>query len=130
MAVYRNKIFTGTELLRLSGEYRQWWEQEKSKLAKKAGQARKGGQGRVRKKKSDLRFKENRRHKQGYCRKCGKRVRPHERLCDKHVKGKPLLFYTGGLNRNAETGEVVAGDIAVLEKPKSPRRVEGVTARY
>jgi hypothetical protein len=95
LAVYRNKIFTGTELLRLWGEYRQWWEQEKSRLAKEAGQARKGGQGRVRKKKSDLRFKENRRRKQGYCRNCGRRVRTNEHLCDDCISGKPLLSYPG-----------------------------------
>jgi hypothetical protein len=95
LAVYRNKIFTGTELIALWGEHRQWWEQEKSKLAKKAGQARKGAQGRVRKKKSDLRLKENRRHKQGYCRNCGRRVRKKERLCDDCISGKPLLSYLG-----------------------------------
>jgi hypothetical protein len=98
LAVYRNKIFTGTKLMQLWGEHRQWWAQEKSKLAKKAGQARKGGQGRVKRRESDLRFTESRRHKQGYCRNCGKRVRTRERLCDDCVSGKPLLDYWGDLD--------------------------------
>ena len=98
LAVYKKKIFTGTELMRLWGDFRQWWAQEKSKLAKKAGQARKGGQGRVKRGKSDLRFTKNRRRKQGYCRNCGKRVRTGERLCDDCVSGKPLLDYWGNLN--------------------------------
>jgi hypothetical protein len=106
LAHYRQHVFTGPELVIEIRDFERWWKHEKS------GQARKSARGRVKRKRSDLRITENRRHKQGYCRKCGKRVRPHERLCDKHVKGKPLLFYTGGLNRNVETGEVVAGDIA------------------
>jgi hypothetical protein len=45
----------------------------------------------VKRPESDLRFTKNRRHRQGYCQKCGKRVRKDERLCEEHLSGKPLL---------------------------------------
>ena len=95
LAAYQTKIFTGTELMQLWGEFREFWRQEKSRRAREAAKARKGSQGQVKRPKSDLRFTENRRHKQGYCRNCGKRVRPRERLCDDCVSGKPLLTYFG-----------------------------------
>jgi hypothetical protein len=112
MAVYRSKIFTGTELMRPWGEFRQWWTQEKSSLAREAARARRGGQGRVKRRKSDLRFTANRRHKQGYCRNCGKRVRTRERLCDDCVSGKPLLRYWGDLDYLDKSPEELEKDIA------------------
>jgi hypothetical protein len=95
LVYYMDNIFTGTELMRLSGEFRQWWAQEKSKLAKESAQTKKGGQGQVKRKASDLRFTENRRHKKGYCRACGQRVQASERLCDDCLSGKPILYYWG-----------------------------------
>jgi hypothetical protein len=78
----RNGMLTGEEWVKLYREYTPWWKREKSRQARKSALARKRKQGRVKRPKSDLRFKENRRHKQGYCRGCGKRVRRGERLCD------------------------------------------------
>jgi hypothetical protein len=86
---YRKHVFKGPELAAEVRDFTEWWKQEKS------GQARKSALGRVKRKKSDLRFTENRRHKRGYCKKCGKRVRPGERLCDVCVSGKPLLINVG-----------------------------------
>jgi hypothetical protein len=95
LAAYQTKIFTGTELMQLWGEFKEFWRQEKSRQALEAARAKKGGQGRVKRPKSDLRFTANRRHKHGYCRNCGRRVRLGERLCDDCVSGKPLLTYFG-----------------------------------
>jgi hypothetical protein len=111
LAVYKNEIFTGTQLMWLSGDFRQWWKRVKSKKAKAAAHARKGGQGRVKRRKSDLRFKANRRHKQGYCRKCGKRVRPRERLCDDCLSGKPILYSWGDLDYLRKTQEELTRNV-------------------
>jgi RNA polymerase-binding transcription factor DksA len=98
---WQNHGWTLLELAKEKREFESWWKQEKSDQAKKAAQkknagkskqANKRGRGRVKRLKSDLRLMEVRRHKQGYCRECGRRVRANERLCDKCVSGKPLLF--------------------------------------
>ena len=88
---YKSKGFTGTQVARFHNAFIPWWKQEKSNRARKSALANKK-RGRVKRPESDLRFTKNRRHKQGYCQKCGKRVRKGERLCDKHLSGKPQLI--------------------------------------
>jgi hypothetical protein len=86
----------GEKLLEIGREIRRfddWWKQEKSAVAKKSASLRK--RGRVKRPASDLRFKENRKHKRGYCQKCGKRTSRsaagnYERLCDDHIKSDPI----------------------------------------
>ena len=87
---YKSKAFTGTQVARFHNAFVPWWKQEKSSQARKSALANKK-RGRVKRPQSDLRFTKNRRHKEGYCQKCGKRVRKGERLCDKHLSGKPIL---------------------------------------
>jgi hypothetical protein len=89
---YRGKGFTLNQMVRLQDAFDPWWKQEKSNRARQSALAKKKYRGRVKRPKSDLRFTENRRHKQGYCQKCGKQVRKSERLCDEHLSGKSLLL--------------------------------------
>jgi len=98
---YRKHGFTGSELLNEYRGFTAWWRQEKSKRARESAQSKKPG--RVKRPKSDLRFKENRRHKQGYCRVCGKRVEmPHYRVCNKHVAHKSVFSFP------VDTGDLAA----------------------
>ena len=101
---WEQRGWTALELIEQIREFSPWWKQEKSAWAKKAAKKR----GRVKRPKSDLRFNKNRRRRQGYCRKCGARVRPDERLCDTCVSGKPLLIGIGD-GKNAE-GEVLPAE--------------------
>jgi hypothetical protein len=110
LAHYRKHGFRGSELVNEKKEFMRWWKQERSGQAREAARARK--RGKVKRPKSDLRFKENRRHKKGYCRVCGKRVRPRQRVCDDHIKGKPFLVHVG------------SNDLAKLDDDSS------VVARY
>jgi hypothetical protein len=89
---YRQHVFTGPELVREIRAFTLWWKQEKSTRAKESAQtrAKRKRPGRVKRPASDLRLKENRRHKQGYCRVCGKRVGRRQRLCDEHITAKVL----------------------------------------
>ena len=106
---YRRHGFTGPELVREKKGFMGWWKQEKSRQAKKAAQTKR--RGRVKRPASDLRFIENRRHKQGYCQVCGRRVGPRRRRCDKHINSKVLAF---GVNST---------DLAKLSKTDSPQHV-------
>jgi dTDP-4-dehydrorhamnose 3,5-epimerase-like enzyme len=89
----------GWTLLEIRQEIRifdSWWEQEKSKQNRQFAKKR----GRVKRRASDLRFKENRRHKLGYCQVCGEPTRRrkignrirYERRCDKHVISTAFAF--------------------------------------
>jgi hypothetical protein len=101
---WEQRGWTALELIEEIREFSPWWKQEKSVWAKKAAKKR----GRVKRPKSDLRFNKNRRRRQGYCRKCGARIRLRERLCDKCVSGKPLLIAISD-KENAE-GEILSAE--------------------
>ena len=88
---HEQRGFTVNQLIKFTRDLLAWWKLEKSSSARQSALANKKRRGRVKRPKSDLRFTGNRRHKQGYCQKCGKRVRKRERLCDEHLSGKPLL---------------------------------------
>jgi hypothetical protein len=92
---WEQRGWTPLELIEEIREFSPWWKQEKSARAKKAAKKR----GRVKRPKSDLRFKETRKHKQGYCKVCGRKCKhPNQRVCDKHVKGSVLSFGTGSID--------------------------------
>jgi hypothetical protein len=123
--VEAKRVFTGSSLEKVLAQYQKrwdkdgwtllelrheisifdpWWRQEKLDQKRRAAQSRnrgkskpakKRGPGRVKRRASDLRFKENRRHKQGYCQVCGKRVGDRQLRCDEHIKSKVLSFSTG-----------------------------------
>jgi hypothetical protein len=98
--------WTLPELVGEKREFADWWKQEKSNQAKKAagrkhgGQAKaktgkKRGRGRVKRPASDLRKKEVRLHKLGYCRVCGIKIAKNQRVCDGHIKAKVMAFSVG-----------------------------------
>jgi regulator of replication initiation timing len=97
-------------------EFGPWWKQEKGRQARESAQAKIKKPGHVKRPKSDLRKKENRRHKQGYCQVCGKPTRRrkigkrwrYERKCDKHLTAKPLIHSVGDLTDAPESS--LSGD--------------------
>src|SRR5947207_1541577 len=88
---HEGRGFTLNQLIKYTRDFGPWWKLERSNSARKSALANKKRRGRVKRPKSDLRFRGNRRHKQGYCQRCGKHVRNRERLCDDCLSGKPLL---------------------------------------
>jgi hypothetical protein len=123
---YRSTGFTLYQLARFQDAFERWWKQEKSNRARQSALANKK-RGRVRRPQSDLRFTENRRHKHGYCQKCGKRVRKGERLCDKHLSGKPLLVKTKASVFSDDAGPIGKTDATL---PAVAQGVDGLQDTY
>lgn len=131
---HANRGFTVNQIIKYLPEYLPWWKQEKRKSARQSALAKKKRQGRVKRPKSDLRFKKNRKHKRGYCQECGKRVQQRERLCDEHLSGKPLLHTTkrppvseeGGRNNPLELIALMRHDAGVSRKIEPPDEDETI----
>jgi hypothetical protein len=115
---YKQHGFTGGELLEEYKAFMAYWRQEKSAKARKSAKKR----GRVKRKKSDKRLKEVRRHRKGYCQKCGKKVGYNEKVCDKHLTMKPVLIGISGKAKNPKTGAVFdkGFDVDQLGNHQSP----------